>query len=68
MLKQEYNEGIAKDGFTSNVKTPQKNKFQKNIQQNNNTYACKTNIQNLNYFATSVSEEDRRNKRTKRKV
>ena len=27
MLKQEYNVVIAKDGFTSNVKTPQKNKF-----------------------------------------
>ena len=47
MLKQEYNEGISKDGFTSNVKTPKKNKFQKNIQQDNNVYACKTNIKNL---------------------
>ena len=27
MLKQGYNVGIVKDGFTSNVKTPQKNKF-----------------------------------------
>ena len=27
MLKQEYSVGIAKDGFTSNVNTPQKNKF-----------------------------------------
>ena len=44
VLKQEYNACIAKDSFTLNVKTPQKNKFQKNIQQNNNTYACKINI------------------------
>ena len=27
MLKQEFNVGIVKDGFISNVKTPQKNKF-----------------------------------------
>ena len=47
MLKQEYNAGITKDGFTSNVKIPQKNKFQQNIQQNNNTYAYKTNTKNL---------------------
>ena len=47
MLKHEYNVGIAKDGFTSNVKTPQKNKFQKNTHQNNNTYACKTSIKSL---------------------
>ena len=47
MSKQEYNVGIANDGFTSNGKTPQKNKFQGNTQQNNNTYACKTNIKNL---------------------
>ena len=29
----------AKGGFNSNVKIPQKNNFQKNTQQNSNTYA-----------------------------
>ena len=32
MLKQQYNVGIVKDDFTSNVKTPQKNKFQRHTQ------------------------------------
>ena len=47
MLKQEYNVRIAKDVFISNVKTPQKNKFLKNTQQNNNTYARKINFKHL---------------------
>ena len=47
MSKQEYNVTIAKYGFNSNVKTPQKNNFQTNTQQNSNTYACKNNIQSL---------------------
>ena len=38
---------IASNGFTLNVKTPQKNKFQRNTQQNSNTYACKTKIKCL---------------------
>ena len=33
MLKPGYNVGIAKDGFISNVKTPQKNKFQKKTEE-----------------------------------
>ena len=33
MLKPGYNVGIAKDGFISNVKTPQKNKFHKKIEE-----------------------------------
>ena len=33
MLKPGYNVGIANDGFISNVKTPQKNKFQKKIEE-----------------------------------
>ena len=41
MSKQEYNVTIAKYGFNSNVKTPQKNNFQTNTQQNSNTYASK---------------------------
>ena len=47
MLKQEENVGIAKDDFASHAKTPQKGKFRKNTKQNNNTYACKTNIKSL---------------------
>ena len=54
MLKQEYNVGIAKDGFISNVKTPEKNKFEKNTQQNNNTYACKTNIKHLKILCSFI--------------
>ena len=34
------------------VKTTQKNKFQKNTQQNNNTHACKTNVKSLKAFCS----------------
>ena len=67
MLKQEYNVGIAKNGFTSNVKTQQKNKFQKNTQQSNSTYACKTNIKSLKVLCSfSISRrQKKKNKKEK---
>ena len=56
---------IAKDGFTSNVKTPS---F-KRIPSRTTIHMHARPTSNIwYYFAVSVSEEDRRKKRTKRKV
>ena len=58
---------LAKDGFTSSVKTPQKNKFQRNTQQNNNTCLCKTNMRSLKVLLQfqyeKKTEKRRRNKK-----
>ena len=62
------NVGITKDGYTSNVKTPE---IVKGILSRTKSHMCaKIKVSKFkkfkNNFAGSVSEEDRRNNRTKK--